>query len=226
MLPDRPDWLPDDERLRRFFGNSALYPYYRLRLTEYVGRLLPAAEPCRVLDVGAGDGSLGLAFATFRPGTPVVGIEVAVRKATRAGIRMVRFDGQALPFHDRSFDVALVSNVLHHASDPESLMREVWRVTRRRVIVKDHLCEGPIDDLKLAALDAMGNLRLGAQVRATYLSRARWDRLFRELPAAQVTAFEGLSFRRGLMERLFSNALEVMFTVDRAASGDGRRPTA
>ena len=219
MLPDRPDWLPDDERMRRFFGDSAFYPWYRLRLAEYVARLLPRDQPCSVLDVGAGDGSLGLALATYRPRTRVVGIEVALRKATRQGVRMVRFDGQALPFRDRSFDVALVSNVLHHASDPEALMAEIWRVTGRRIVIKDHLSRGQLDDLKLAALDVLGNLRFGAQVRASYLSRDRWERLFRSLPQASVTRFEGLPFRRGLLERLFSNQLEVMFAVDRAAAG-------
>lgn len=217
MLGDRPGWLPPDDRLRRFFGNSALYPFYRLKLTEYISRLLPDG-PCSILDVGAGDGSLGLTFATYRPHTAVTGIEVAVRKATREGARMVRFDGQAIPFADRSFDVALVSNVLHHASDPDALMREAWRVTRRRIIVKDHLSAGRVDDWKLAALDVMGNLRLGAQVRATYLSRDRWDGLFRSLPGTRVTSFDRLSFRRGLMERLFPNRLEVMFAIDRSAT--------
>ena len=84
MLEDPPAWLPSDERLRRFLGDSALYPFYRLKLTEYVSRLLPQG-PCSILDVGAGDGSLGLVFQTFRPATRVVGIEVALRAATRPG---------------------------------------------------------------------------------------------------------------------------------------------
>jgi len=213
MLPDRPGWLPADEELRRFYGNSALYPFYRLRLTEYVGRLLPDG-PCAILDVGAGDGSLGLALQTYRPRTRVVGVELSLREAAREGVAMVRFDGRAIPFADASFDVALVSNVLHHAADPDALMREARRVTRRRIIVKDHLSKGRLDDLKLGALDVMGNLRLGAQVSAVYLSMERWDRMFRLLPGVQVTAFRQLPFRRGLLARLFPNALEVMFSLD------------
>ena len=223
MLDLRPAWLPGDDQLRRFFGSSALYPFYRLKLTEYVGRLLPEG-PCSILDVGAGDGSLGLLFERFRPGTTVVGIEVALRAATRSGARMVRFDGLSVPFADGSFDVALVSNVLHHASDPSALMREVRRVTRKRIIVKDHLSTGRLDDLKLAALDVMGNLRLGAQVRAVYLSQERWDELFRSLPGVRVSSFDGMPFRRGLLERLFSNRLEVMFALD--IDGGARASTA
>jgi SAM-dependent methyltransferase len=213
MLPDRPSWLPGDEELRRFYGNAALYPFYRLRLTEYVGRLLPDG-PCALLDVGAGDGSLGLAFQTFRPQTTMVGLEVAVRTATRPGARILPFDGRAIPFTDGSFDVALLSNVLHHASDADALMREVRRVTRKRIIVKDHLSSGRIDDLKLAALDVMGNLRLGAQVGAIYLSQERWAELFGSLPSVRVSTFRNLPFRRGLLELFFSNDLEVIFALD------------
>src|SRR2546422_10636355 len=126
MLENPPAWLPGDDRLRRFLGDSALYPFYRLKLTGYVSSLLPPG-PCSILDVGAGDGSLGLVFQTFRPDTTVFGIEVALRAATRQGVRMVRFDGRSIPFLDGSFDVSLVSNVLHHASDPAALLREVRR---------------------------------------------------------------------------------------------------
>jgi SAM-dependent methyltransferase len=213
MLPDRPRWLPSDDELRRFYGNSALYPFYRLKLTEYIGRLLPEG-PCAILDVGGGDGSLGLALQTYRPRTSVVGVEVSLRAATRHGMAMVRFDGRDIPFADASFDVAVVSNVLHHASDPEALMQEVRRVTRRRIIVKDHLSASRVDDLKLGALDLMGNLRLGAQVSAVYLSSERWERMFRALPGVRVTIFQELPFRRGLLARLFSNALEIMFVLD------------
>jgi len=213
MLESPPPWLPDDGRLRRLLGDSALYPFYRLKLTEYVSRLLPPG-PCSILDIGAGDGSLGLVFQTFRPATRVVGIEVALRAATRAGVPMVRFDGRSIPFADESFDVSLVSNVLHHASDPGALLREARRVTRKRIIVKDHLSEGRLDDLKLAALDVMGNLRLGAQVSAVYLTRQRWNELFASLPGVRVSTFERLPFRRGLLELLFSNGLEVIFALD------------
>ena len=112
--------------------------------------------------------------------------DALARAATRQGVRMVRFDGRSIPFLDGSFDVSLVSNVLHHASDPAALLREVRRVTRKRIIVKDHLSAGRLDDLKLAALDVLGNLRLGAQVAAVYLTRQRWDELFASLPGVRV----------------------------------------
>ena len=47
-LPVRPSWLPPDGELRAFLGDSALYPFYRLRLVEYIARLLPSRGPSLV----------------------------------------------------------------------------------------------------------------------------------------------------------------------------------
>jgi SAM-dependent methyltransferase len=49
--------------------------------------------------------------------------------------RFALFDGRILPFHDKSFDVAFLIFVLHHADDPSELLREASRVARRAVIV-------------------------------------------------------------------------------------------
>jgi len=210
----RPGWLPPDDELRRFFGKSILYPYYRLRLVEYIARLLPSSGHCTILDVGAGDGSLGVALEVFRPQTRVLGLEVQVREATRSGSRSVRFDGRRIPLRDGSFDIALLSNVLHHAVEPRALLQEVRRVTRSRVIIKDHLTRGRLDDLLLTALDVLGNLRFGAQVSATYLGVNEWVDLFHSVPEARVTRFDDLSFRRGVLEIVFPNRLELIFTLE------------
>jgi len=213
-LPVRPSWLPADRELRAFLRARALYPFYRLRLVEYIARLLPFRGPCHVLDVGAGDGSLGTLFERFRPRTSVIGVEVALRAKTRPGFRLVRFDGRALPFADRSFDVALVSNVLHHAKDPDGLMREVCRVTRRRAIVKDHVARGPLDHLKLAALDVSVDSRCGRRSGAAFPCMPRWESMFGSPPRTRVHAFHGLPFRRGPLEWVFANDLEVVFALD------------
>jgi len=48
-------------------------------------------------------------------------------------------DALALPFRDRSVDIVICSQVLHHfdAADAERLVREINRVARRAVIVSD-----------------------------------------------------------------------------------------
>jgi SAM-dependent methyltransferase len=211
-------WLPGSTDLRQFYGVTSAYPYYRLQVTDYIARLLPPVDssgrPLEVIDVGSGDGYLGAVLQTYRPGTRVTGVETHVRALTRPGFEPVVFDGRHLPFADRTFDVAILSNVLHHADDQAALFVETCRVTRRRVIVKDHLARHALDRWKLAMLDIVGNRRFGADTQGEYLDRGQWTEMFSQVPSAQVTWYEGLSFRRGALALAFSNELEVVFAVD------------
>jgi SAM-dependent methyltransferase len=226
-LPPRPTWLPSPGALREFYGATSAYPYYRLQVTDYIGRLLPppgpASAPLAVIDVGSGDGYLGAVLQTFRPGTRVTGVETHVRALTRPGFEPVVYDGHHLPFADGSFDVAILSNVLHHADDQPALFAETCRVTRKRVIIKDHLARHALDRWKLAALDIAGNRRFGADTQGDYLDRSQWSAMFATVPSAHVTWYEDLSFRTGPLELAFGNELEVLFAVDlashRASSG-------
>lgn len=214
MIPTRPDWLPSDAELRRLYGSSVAYPYYRLQLTSYVSGLLPPQGPCLVLDVGAGDGRLGSLLRDFRPQTNVIALETNLRANLRASIPFVRFDGRRVPLGDRAADVSILSNVLHHAEDPGALLAEVRRVTRRRVIIKDHISCGRLDDLLLGALDVLGNRRFGAPTDAAYLDADGWRDLFAAVRPDRLQQFDRLSFRRPPLSFLFSNRLEVMFVLD------------
>lgn len=221
----RPAWLPSDSRLREFYGATTAYPYYRLQVTDYIARLLPPVEPSagtlEVIDIGSGDGYLGAVMQTFRPHTRVTCVETHVRAHTRPGFEPVVFDGRHLPFADRSFDVAILSNVLHHADDQAAVFAESCRVARRRVIIKDHLARHFLDRWKLAALDIAGNRRFGADTQGDYLDRAQWSAMFATVPSARVTWLEGLSFRTGPLATAFGNELEVMFAVDLESESDG-----
>jgi len=103
-------------------------------------RLARIAPGDRVLDIGCGTGTLTIAAARAAgPTGRVVGVEPGVEmidraraKARRAGIpiEFVATAGEALPFAIDSFDVVLLSLVLHQLpSDPlHRTMSEVRRV--------------------------------------------------------------------------------------------------
>ena len=46
---------------------------------------------------------------------------------------------EALPFHDRTFDVAVCRLAAHHFNDPEAAVREMARVSRGLVVIEDGL---------------------------------------------------------------------------------------
>lgn len=103
---------------------------------EAIARVLPdPALGARLLEVGAGTGHWTALFASL--GFEVVGVDVSaamLRAACAKGIeraRFVRADGAALPFPDGAFDVSAAVTVLEFASDPQALLGEMARCTRR-----------------------------------------------------------------------------------------------
>jgi ArsR family transcriptional regulator len=109
-----------------------------------LGHLLP---PLDVADIGCGDGYLTLEAARWA--RSVVGIdrsdavlERAKELADRRRVSNVQWkkgDLARLPLRDESVDVALLSQALHHASEPERAIAEAVRVLRPggRVLILD-----------------------------------------------------------------------------------------
>lgn len=94
----------------------------------------------RVLEVGAGAGaflggfrqvaSLAIALDFTKP-------MLEVARHDHPWVRCVLARGTELPFPARSFELVACANALHHMPDPGSVLREMARTTRGRVLVVD-----------------------------------------------------------------------------------------
>jgi ArsR family transcriptional regulator len=137
----------DDARLQEVLRNrhEQFYPHGDARQmlpgrswaawARTLGELLP---PLDVVDIGCGDGYLALEAARWA--RHVTGVDrsddvlerakalAAKRRATNVEWR--KGDLSRLPLRDASHDVALLSQALHHASDPERAIAEAVRVLR------------------------------------------------------------------------------------------------
>lgn len=143
-------------------------------LSERIAALLPSGAS--VLDVGCGDGTIARLIAARRPDLSLTGIDTLARPSTCIPVAL--YDGGHLPYPDGSFDVAMLVDVLHHAEDPEALLREARRVGRRAVIVKDHTCHGLLAGPTLRLMDWVGNAPHGVPVPGSYWPEARWRGAF------------------------------------------------
>jgi SAM-dependent methyltransferase len=116
--------------------------------------LAPTGMPLTVLDVGTGGADIPLALieraqnGDRRLSVTAVDhraeiLEAAVlaepRLATTDGLTLQVANGAALPFPDRSFDIAHSSLLLHHLEPGAAVvvLREMGRVARRGVVVND-----------------------------------------------------------------------------------------
>jgi SAM-dependent methyltransferase len=129
-----------------------------------------------VLDIGCGDGTIASLIKSRLPGISIQGIEFAPRP--NCLIECAPFDGTSIPFPSASFDVCMFVDVLHHTNKISALLSEACRVTRRFILIKDHLSQNKFDFATLQFMDWVGNRPYGVVLPYNYQSRAQWDQHF------------------------------------------------
>ncbi len=122
------DWL-NRQRL-----DAAMYPRLALRgaFTERIATVLRwIGSDKRVLDIGAGDGSISERIRL--EGNEVIAFDFP--EALGAACRYPKLKTEAgeahkLPFPDASFDICFAGEIIEHYEDPDSLVTEWTRVLK------------------------------------------------------------------------------------------------
>ena len=126
----------------------------------------------RVLDLGAGEGFVGEAIATMARGSDSGPSACTVRLCdiqdmNRTDLPHDTYDGETLPYADRTFDAVILYFVLHHCQRPERVLAEAIRVASERVVIVESIVTGPIQHQLLRAADVPVNrLRAGGSLKA------------------------------------------------------------
>jgi ubiquinone/menaquinone biosynthesis C-methylase UbiE len=112
--------------------------YYDERVIEKMAEVSGVGESSQVADVGTGTGfvAAGIAPRVER----VVGIDNApamlevarenLRSLGASNVDLVVGEASRLPLGDGAVDAAFANMVLHHAEDPEAMLREMARLVR------------------------------------------------------------------------------------------------
>jgi SAM-dependent methyltransferase len=153
---------------------------YSRRVQVLVSRLSALLPPnAKVIDIGCGDGMIDSLIMQRRPDISISGIDILVRDRTY--IPVIVFDGQTIPYPAGSFDAVLFIDVLHHADNPEKLLREAKRVSKDTIIIKDHTKDGVLAGLTLRVMDWVGNAYHGVALPYCYWTERQWQETFAAL---------------------------------------------
>jgi SAM-dependent methyltransferase len=165
--------------MRRLHG-----PIYEKRiavLSQAIVGQLQAGD--QVLDVGCGSGILGRAIMDA-PNCPA-GVKVSGLENHKRGgeaIEVIAYDGKTIPLPDRSVDVVILADVLHHEPIPERLLGEAIRVARRMVFVKDHKVDGLLAQQRISFLDWAANIGYGVKCLYRYPTAQGWREFAGKFP--------------------------------------------
>jgi SAM-dependent methyltransferase len=188
--------------------HGLLVPVMRRRAARKWARLAPHLAPlrpgARLLDLGCGEGFVGDAAARDL-GAAVDLADVLDFNRTARPLR--RFDGVHLPVPDRAYDATLLVYVLHHAADPDALLREARRVTRGPILILETVSLSPAHRRRLERVDRLANrLRSGGAMDATpprIRSVEFWE-----------ASFERLGLRVATVERIGGFHAQAVFVVE------------
>jgi SAM-dependent methyltransferase len=161
-----------------------------------------------VLDVGTGDGLLAKLLSERRPDLSLQGLDVLPRAESHIPVQV--FDGEHIPYADKSFDVVLFVDVLHHTRDAMALLREAVRTARRALVIKDHSLQGFAAGLTLRAMDMIGNARHGVSLPYNYWSPAQWDEAARTLQLRTDKKLTDLKLYPGVADWVFGRSLHFV----------------
>ena len=192
-------------------------PHYQVVMLETL-RELWIGPHRNLLDVGGGTGVIAQAISELFPVARVECVDVVDRFCPSLRVPTRTYDGRTLPYETGSFDAATLNNVMHHVpvDDRAGLLREIRRVVEGPLYIKDHETGGKLDDLRLATLDAIGNIPFGGMVWARYLDRDEWEMLAKESGYRIAARAEPRRYRRGAFAILFPNSLEVTMRFEPA----------
>lgn len=98
----------------------------------------------KILDLGCGSAIVAKVFQDIFQ-AEILGVDIVDRRIFPIPFKLI--EGTSLPFPEKSFDIVLISYVLHHNQDPIALLKEAKRVVKDKIIIYEDISEGIISGL-------------------------------------------------------------------------------
>ncbi len=130
----------------------------------------------RILDLGAGPCHVSRLLRLS--GFSVSAVDI-VDSSHFVDVQVTLYDGCHLPFPDGYFDLSLILTVLHHTRNPEQLLQEAARASRRIIVIEDTF-RTVLGRYCTYLFDSLGNFQFKGHPHANRTS-AEWRQLFQDL---------------------------------------------
>ena len=143
--------------------------------TQEIQALAIQKETISLLDIGCGD--MAITKILFDQNQQLHATGVDIYPNTQHWKNYISFDGKTLPLENKSFDIVLFSDVLHHDYENlDQLIKEAKRVSNF-IIIKDHFEYGFFSRTLLQLADIVGNYGYGVSIPKRYFTKKRFQEL-------------------------------------------------
>jgi ubiquinone/menaquinone biosynthesis C-methylase UbiE len=133
----------------------------------------------KVIDIGSGDCVL---TKTIKDLKSLYIIAVDKGNYSENEIVPVIYNGGKLPFDDDSFDCALNIFVLHYVKDREELLREMIRVSKKRIIILSDIFTNSVESFWARIWGYLANTSRSHDATAGFcISEKEFDKLISDL---------------------------------------------
>jgi ubiquinone/menaquinone biosynthesis C-methylase UbiE len=95
------------------------------------------------------------------------------------GINPIIYDGKTIPFKDNYFDISLLITVLHHCQDPEDVLKEAKRVSKKVIVIED-VYDNTFEKYVTFVWDSLINLEFFGHPHSNK-SHKEWRETFKKL---------------------------------------------
>ncbi len=132
----------------------------------------------KILDLGCGSAIVAKEFKNFFAAS-VFGVDIEDKRIYPVPFKII--DGRLLPFAPNSFDVVLISHVLHHSEDPISLLSQAKK-TAPQIIIYEDIPEGFFSKFFCKVHGFTFNFLFQKKKQKTnFKSINKWEKIFKDL---------------------------------------------
>lgn len=192
MKKDNKEFSLYTKLLRKFFGNN-----YKLNTAKYISELCDKSST--VLDLGCNDGRMASYVLNYNPSLKIEGVDVQDNLPCK--IKRTKYDGKTIPFPDNHFDIVIAIDVLHHTDNIPALIKEMSRVSKKHIIIKDVVTYSIFSHIGISIADYLSNFNYGIKCTYNFPKMKEWKSFFSSNNLKISQQPKNLYFGFGLNER-------------------------